>query len=335
MKRVLVAALLPLTMACVGLRTIGYYANAVLDGEASTTVENAPPLQPNGLRSFGTDSAVVRLFVIGDWGSGSSLQRDVAVAMARIAQSEHPHAIVSTGDNFYPSGVESADDRLFHDRWESVYADSALMVPWIVALGNHDHRGNIAAQIEYSQRNRRWYMPAPYYTARVVSGGTSVMLFVLDTDSLLSDRANRARQLRWLDSALSVSDATVRIVVGHHPVRSYGLYGDTRVLVEQLAPILDRHGVALYLCGHEHDLQIVVHPDDRFACVVSGGGGHARRTRYGQYSRCAWTGGGFAYLVCHRDGSVFVQIVARDGRIVCSDSLPAGVHRQGLEPRTR
>ncbi len=331
MRRALaiVAPLLVLT-ACIEWRAIGFYSQALLDGENSTTTEDAPPLRASLCPTFGTDSDVVRLFVLGDWGSGTPIQHAVARAMAQHARIEHPHAVITTGDNFYPAGVESPDDPLFFQRWESVYADSSLLVPWIIALGNHDHRGTIAAQIAYSAMNARWYLPAPYYTTVVKAGRTTVALFVLDTDSLLSDRANRQRQLRWLDSALSATDATVKIVVGHHPLRSYGLYGDTHTLVEQLKPILDRCGVRLYLCGHDHDLQLIAKPDDRFACVVSGAGGKARRTRYGEYTRFAWTGGGFAYLACRADSSVVVQFVARTGQVLWCDTLrpPQGLMHQ-------
>ncbi|MCX7937354.1 MAG: metallophosphoesterase [Chlorobi bacterium] len=323
-------------MACAQLSTMGFRARVILDGERSTTIENEP--QVHQQRHFATlppESSDVVLFVLGDWGSGSAIQRDVARAMALHARGTRPHAIISTGDNFYPSGVSSVSDRLFRERWEKTYADSSLQVQWIVALGNHDYRGSIAAQLEYSRLQPRWYLPAPYYTTTVSAGANVVALFVLDTDSLLSNDANRMRQLQWLDSVLGNSSAGTRIVIGHHPLRSYGFYGDNRMLVEQLKPILDRHGVVLYLCGHEHDLQIIEHPNDRFTCVVSGGGGHARRTRYGEYSRAAWTGGGFVILRCKLDGRVVIQLVSRQGTVVAEHSASIRVHRQGLEPRTR
>lgn len=319
--------------ACIQWQSLGYYSRVILDGENSRAVEDAPTLRARPLCSFGGDSTCVRLFVVGDWGSGMATQVAVARAMAFVARTERPHAVISTGDNFYPSGVAQAQDPLFRTRWEQVYADSALQVPWIIALGNHDHRGSIDAQIAYGRQNRRWYLPAPYYAVTVAAAQTAVALFVLDTDVLLSDRSSRRRQLRWLDSALAVTTATVKIVVGHHPLRSYGLYGDTEVLVEQLKPILDRRGVMLYLCGHDHDIQVIEHPADRFVCVVSGNGGKSRRTRYGAFTKVAWTGGGFVYLACRADTSVVAQVIASDAHALWCDTL--GVHRQGLEPRTR
>lgn len=319
--------------ACIQWRSLGYYSRVVLDGESSHVVEGASTIRTQPLCSFGGDSTCVRLFVVGDWGSGMATQFAVARAMVLVARTERPHAVVSTGDNFYPNGVKTAQDQLFHERWERVYDDSALLVPWIVALGNHDHRGSIQALVAYGQYNRRWYLPAPYYAVTISAAQTAVALFVLDTDELLSDRSSRLRQLRWLDSALAMTRATVSIVVGHHPLRSYGLYGDTKLLVEQLKPILDRRGVMLYLCGHDHDVQIIEHPADRFVCIVSGNGGKSRRTRYGTFTRVAWTGGGFVYLACQADTTIVAQVVTADARATWCDTL--GVHRQGLEPRTR
>jgi acid phosphatase len=333
MKRIfgMLAPLLVLT-ACVELQTVGFLSRAIIDGERSTTVEDAPELDRRSCGSFVSDSTTVRLFAIGDWGSGSRLQVAVARAMATIARTERPHGIISTGDNFYPSGIKTADDQLIKSRWVSIYADSALQVPWFIALGNHDHRGNIAAQIDYSAKNPRWYLPAPYYAVQLAAGATTVALFVLDTDSLLEDTRNRSRQLHWLDSALATTDATVRIVVGHHPIRSYGVHGETHQLVRYLKPILDWRGVLLYLCGHDHDLQLIGHPDDRFVCIVSGGGGNARRTRYGAFTRFAWTGGGFVYLACRADSTVIAQFVGTSGIPLWCDTLRARGQSMGMIP---
>ena len=59
----------------------------------------------------------------------------------------------------------------------------------------------------------------------------------------------------WIQATLEASTADWIIVVGHHPVWSVGEYGPTWPLVERLAPMMESAGVALYICGHEHQME--------------------------------------------------------------------------------
>lgn len=62
-------------------------------------------------------------------------------------------------------------------------------------------------------------------------------------------------QWTWIEQELSSSTADWLIVVGHHPVWSAGEYGPTWELVTRLNPLMEQAGVALYLCGHEHQAE--------------------------------------------------------------------------------
>ena len=70
------------------------------------------------------------------------------------------------GDNFYKVGVKSVDDKRFKETFEDVYRAKSLMNRWYILAGNHDHHGNVWAQIEYTQRSSRWYFPHFYYTEK-------------------------------------------------------------------------------------------------------------------------------------------------------------------------
>ena len=73
--------------------------------------------------------------------------------------------VISTGDNFYPRGIASAfDDNLL--QWEEVYQPR---IPWYLALGNHDHRGNVSAQTALTDIMTFWNMPTTYHDV-VVEG---------------------------------------------------------------------------------------------------------------------------------------------------------------------
>jgi tartrate-resistant acid phosphatase type 5 len=85
------------------------------------------------------------------------------------------------------------------------------------------------------------------------------------------------------------------IVVGHHPIYSHGLYGNTVVLVKQLAPLLEKYRVSAYLNGHEHDLQLMKRINS-VRYIISGGGGGKRKTVLGPNSEFAASALGFFRL---------------------------------------
>jgi acid phosphatase len=219
-------------------------------------------------RSEDRPAAPLTFLAIGDWGRGGEFhQRDVAAAMAAFAEKTPVRFVVSTGDNFYENGVKSVTDPLWKRSFEDVYSAKSLMVPWYVALGNHDCRGNAQAEIDYGKTSPRWRMPDRTYTVTEKIDETSTLqLFVLDTSPFVSayrgpiSLTNVAgqdpgAQLAWLDKELAASSATWKIVVGHHPVYSAGKHGNTPELIRSLKPLLEKHHVPAYLNGHDHDLQ--------------------------------------------------------------------------------
>jgi hypothetical protein len=91
----------------------------------------------------------VRFLVLGDWGrQGNDNQRRVADAMADVSACLKPSYIISTGDNFYPEGLLSADDAQFARSFAGVYGPEGggdregrawlSRLPFYAALGNHD-----------------------------------------------------------------------------------------------------------------------------------------------------------------------------------------------------
>jgi acid phosphatase len=217
--------------------------------------------------------------------------------MAAVAERAPIHFVLSTGDNIYPAGVRSADDPQWEQKFERMYAAPSLQVPWYPVLGNHDYRGRVRAYIAYSARNPRWHMPANFYRVlHFLPDSTPVLFLGLDTQQLLTGSAQaRRQQLAWVEQELGRFPKAWKFVWGHHPLRSAGAYGENPVLLRLLKPLFDRYGVAVYFCGHEHDLQLLRHPDDGFYCVVSGAGGGVRSTAYGPHSLFAAAEPGFVY----------------------------------------
>ena len=225
---------------------------------------------------------------VGDWGrDGTQHQQDVANRMGEVAQRTGSRFTVSVGDNFYSSGVETMHDAQWRTSFEEVYTAPSLQTPWYLALGNHDYRGNPQAQVDYTATSRRWRMPARYFSQSfAASDGLPIDLFVIDTsptvkryDSIREHDQLRANvesqnvpaQLRWLDSALARSRAAWKIVAAHHPVFSGGSgHGSTPELIADMKPLLERHGVQMFLSGHDHDLQHIVVGPVTYICTGAG-----------------------------------------------------------------
>lgn len=64
-------------------------------------------------------------------------------------------------------------------------------------------------------------------------------------------------QMEWLQNELSTSTADYIVVGGHYPVWSIGNHGPTKQLLEELKPMFEKYRVTSYLCGHDHNLQVI------------------------------------------------------------------------------
>ena len=273
--------------------------------------ELPPPVVPAPLPG----EKYLRVMALGDWGSGLPDQKRVAAAMAERAAAEPIDLVLTLGDNFYPSGVRSADDPRWQRDFERMYDQPSLQVPWWACLGNHDHKGNVDAQVEYTRRSARWKMPARHYHTRFEPGpGVSVELFVLDTQALLARDGDQA-QLDWLKAALAASTARWKVVAGHHPIVSHGSHGNNERLQRLLEPLLLAHQVDLYMAGHDHTLELLP-PRQGLTYLISGGGAGASwayEVSWPEDVLYAATGGGFACLRFGRDECV-VEFVRLDAR---------------------
>lgn len=232
-----------------------------------------------------TPSDRVRFVALGDAGTGTNAQYQVARAIKTVCAARGCDFAVYLGDNFYNDGVDTPDDRQFEDKFELPYAD--LDFPFYPALGNHDYGGDGAGYefwkapfyVEYTDRSDKWVFPAPYY--RVDAG--LVELFALDTNAMVW--GFYADQLEWLRERAPASTATWKVAYGHHPYLSNGTHGDAGSYDGNPAsPIGDGTYVKeflddavcgtmdLYLCGHDHSRQWLAESCGGTELVVSGAG---------------------------------------------------------------
>jgi tartrate-resistant acid phosphatase type 5 len=229
----------------------------------------------------------VTFLVMGDWGKyGQQYQRPVATQMASKAAQHHARFVITTGDNFYPSGVTGTTDAHWQNSFENVYHNNALAIPWYPVLGNHDYGSNPQAEVNYSFTSERWQMPSRYYTVRKKIDAAHAVLFTFtDTSPFVTAYYNggmsdlrfqdTAAQLNWLRQTLSSSTDTWKVVVGHHPVFSTGPHGNTQELLERFRPVFQQTHTDIYLAGHDHSLQYIRQSNQEPHYLVSGGGSEA------------------------------------------------------------
>ncbi len=234
----------------------------------------------------------IRLFVANDLGrNGYYEQKPIAELMGRMAEQDDVEAVLALGDTHHYMGVESVTDPLWITNFELIYSHPELQVPWYPILGNHEYRGNTQAVVDYSQVSRRWQMPARYYSKVFEDDGVSLRVVFVDTTPLIDKyhkdtadypdvaQQNMDAQLDWLDKELAQAKENWVVVVGHHPI-----YADTPKsssertdLQQRLDPILRRHQVNMYICGHIHNFQHVRIAGTRMDYVVNSSGSLSRQ----------------------------------------------------------
>jgi len=290
-------------------------------------------LLPRTLLAEDARTGGLNFVVIGDWGrNGEKDQRDVARQMGLAASDTAARFVISAGDNFYEDGVKSVDDPQWKSSFENVYTAPSLQVPWYVVLGNHDYHHNSEAQIAYSHISKRWKMPARYFMrSEQIDAATTADFFFIDTmpmaafdDDELSFRANVPwhdvpNQMAWLEKSLAASTAPWKIVVGHHPVYSGGIHGDTPYLVEHVLPLLQKYQVQAYINGHDHDLQHLAAGNVNLFC--SGAGSKPRHTKKTAHTKFAKGCSGFLAVSLLAD-KMNVRMINDKGVLVYSTAVP-------------
>jgi len=291
-------------------------------------------LLPRSLFAAEAKNGGLNFLVLGDWGrNGEKDQREVATQMGIAAQELDAKFVISVGDNFYENGVKSVDDPQWQTSFEQVYTAPSLQVPWHVALGNHDYHGNCDAQIAYSQKSKRWNMPARYFTrTEKIDADHSVDFFHLDTTPMAKagddlelsvlhhHSADNSQQLAWFEAALKAATAPWKIVIAHHPVYSGGQHGDTPYIIKHILPLLEKYGVQAYFNGHDHDLQHLQAGKVNLFCSGAGskpraGIKHTPHTKFGR--GCS----GFIAATLQAD-ALDVRMIDDQGKLLYTTSVP-------------
>ena len=277
--------------------------------------------------------AQINFLVVSDNGrNGAYLQKPISSLIGQMAESEDFEAVLALGDVHHYMGIESISDPLWMTNFELVYSHPELQIPWYPILGNHEYRGNTQAVIDYSEVSRRWEMEGRYYSKVFEDDGVSVRIVFIDTVPLIDkyrydkeDYPSAAgqsmdKQLKWLEKELSNAHEDWVVVVGHHPVYAFTDKDESERsdLQKRLLPILERHNVNMYICGHIHNFQHIRPEGSRIDFIVNTSASLSR-TKVGDVEGTVFTSGeaGFSILRCDKD-HIQLDMISPKGKSIHS-----------------
>jgi hypothetical protein len=198
----------------------------------------------------------VRFAVIGDTGTGTQKQHEVADMMVRYKAAFPFEFVLMMGDNLY--GSESAADykAKFEDVYRTLLDDN---VKFYATLGNHD------------ESNERFYK---YFNMN----GDEYYRFTKGNVAFYSLNSNYMdkKQLKWIEDELAKDTSEWKIAFFHHPpYSSGGKHGSDTALREVVEPIFLKYGVNAVFAGHEHFYERIK-PQKGIYYFISGAGGKLR-----------------------------------------------------------
>lgn len=234
-------------------------------------------------------------YVANDLGrNGYYDQKPIAELMGVMAENgTDPEFVLATGDIHHFEGVRSVNDPLWMTNYELIYSHPELMIDWFPILGNHEYRGNTQAVLDYTNVSRRWSMPGRYYTKVFEKKGTAIRFVMIDTAPLIDKYRNESetypdackqdmdKQLAWIDSVLTAAKEDWVVVIGHHPIYAETSKDDSERsdMQKRLDPILRKHKVDIYACGHIHNFQHLRVPGSDIDYVVNSAGSLSRKVK--------------------------------------------------------
>jgi hypothetical protein len=272
-------------------------------GSASSgSAETAAPQAPAAL-TLPNKSDSLKFAVLGDFGTGSSEQYELAAVMKRVYDMFPYELVILVGDNLY--GSERPQD--FKKKFEIPYKPLLdAGVKFYASLGNHDAR----EQRYYKLFNMDGKL---YYTFK--GSKQSVRFYALESTYMDPD------QIVWYEKELKNSDSNWKIPYFHHPPYSSGdRHGSDARLREVLEPLFIKYNVSVVFTGHDHFYERTKPQKDITYFVVGSGG----KLRSGNIDKSTGlTAAGFdtdlAFMAAEITGDqISFNVISRAGKIVDS-----------------
>jgi hypothetical protein len=254
MKRMTASALIIVALLCGVLMTDARAQTQTAQGSqvGAASIAAAPVklMLPN------KKEGSVRFLVIGDTGTGTEQQKELARVMTQYHDAFPYEFVLMMGDNMY--GAEKAAD--FKKKFEDVYRGLLdRKVKFYATLGNHD------------ESNQRFY-------EHFNLNGEEYINFKKGNVSFYSLNSNYMdkKQVKWMEEKLAADNSEWKIAFMHHPpYSSGGKHGSSTGVREVVEPIFLKHNVNVVLAGHEHFYERIK-PQKGIYYFISGAGGKLR-----------------------------------------------------------
>lgn len=225
---------------------------SVSSAAAKTSAASSAPVKV----SLPMKDGSVRFAVIGDTGTGTEQQQQLADVMLGYQKAFPFEFVLMMGDNMY--GGEKPED--FRVKFENVY--KALLdkqVKFYATLGNHDESNQRFYEL-FNMKGEEYY--------RFAKGNVAFY-------SLNSNYMDK-RQVKWLEDELAKDTSEWKIVYMHHPpYSSGGKHGSSTGVREVVEPLFLKYGVNAVFAGHEHFYERIK-PQKGIYYFISGAGGKLR-----------------------------------------------------------
>jgi predicted MPP superfamily phosphohydrolase len=242
----------------------------------------------------------LKFAVLGDFGTGSREQYDLAAVMKRVHDQYPFDMVILVGDNLYGSERPQDFKKKFEDPYKPLL-DAG--VKFYASLGNHDAREQRYYKL-FNMDGKLYYSFKP--------SNQSVRFFALESSYPTPE------QIAWFEKELQSSNSDWKIPYFHHPPYSSGdRHGSDTRLREVLEPLFLKYNVSVVFAGHDHFYERVK-PQKGIVYFVVGSGGQLRRGNIDKGSGLTAAGNDQdqAFMICEINGDqMWFDAISRGGKV--------------------
>lgn len=247
----------------------------------------------------------VRFAVIGDSGTGSRDEYDIARLLEQYRDKVGFDFVIMLGDNIY-GGHSPAD---FAKKFEEPYKPLLdAGVKFYASLGNHDDPNVERLYKPFHMNGERYY--------RFSKG--DIEFFALDSNYM------DPQQLKWVGESLQASKAKWKIAYFHHPLYNPGKHHGPDVdLRAQLLPLFQKFGVNVVFSGHEHVYERIKPVDGIYYFVLGNSAKLMTHDFKSQDNMVKSFDTDRSFMLVEISGDqLYFQTISRSGQTIDSGDLP-------------